>query len=485
MYIFGGWGGFNKFLNDIHIFHLDTCTWSQPITTGESIARAGHTISVVANLLVVIGGANGSHYFDQVQVLDLETMIWSTAETTGTPPSGRSQHTANVFNEKIYVFGGGKNDKLYNDLYILDIETLTWSRPRVKGIKPEPRWGHSATTSSKNKIYVFGGNNGMTRENDLYILDVENLSWKRVEYNVPRDNEAARRWPIEPFPRAGHTCCYVGGSKLVVFGGGDGHLLGDMCCFNMNNLNWNNIESANAPSRCSHSMETYGSKLIVFGGSNGIRCYNDLYFIPLGRIRRRNSQGPIKTSLRSKLNFNATLRNQKLVDHVGNMANRTLINNHFHQNPHEYVHMENEIPRANPEYNLVHTHRMNINSEFMNSTNNTSYQRPQEFKYIAENPKITDLKNILYELDMTHYLQVFVREEIYIPVFPYLKEKHLEFLGMGIRDRIIFINKVKSMFGEQTNFTETKNIEELTTIINEATEHLVTATRDLKERNSV
>ena len=47
-------------------------TWSRPITTGEPPGcRAGHTMTAVGTKLYVFGGGDGSHYLNDLHILDL------------------------------------------------------------------------------------------------------------------------------------------------------------------------------------------------------------------------------------------------------------------------------------------------------------------------------------------------------------------------------------------------------------------------------
>ncbi len=46
-------------------------TWSKPITTGSVPGcRAGHTMTAVGSKLFVFGGGDGSHYLNDLHILD-------------------------------------------------------------------------------------------------------------------------------------------------------------------------------------------------------------------------------------------------------------------------------------------------------------------------------------------------------------------------------------------------------------------------------
>jgi hypothetical protein len=52
----GGCNEFQDYCNDIHIFNMDTLTWTQPTITGSVCARYLHTSVVYEDKLFVYGG---------------------------------------------------------------------------------------------------------------------------------------------------------------------------------------------------------------------------------------------------------------------------------------------------------------------------------------------------------------------------------------------------------------------------------------------
>src|SRR6185312_3158085 len=90
---------------------------------------------------------------------------------------------------------------------------MTWSKPVTFGQVPSPRRAHT-TVYYNNCIYVFAGGDGVRALNDVYSLDISdmsNLVWKRLE---PEGRA--------PTSRGYHTSNLVG-SKMIIYGGSDGH----------------------------------------------------------------------------------------------------------------------------------------------------------------------------------------------------------------------------------------------------------------------
>ena len=79
------------------------------------------------------------------------------------------------------IFGGsGEGDANYlNDLHVLDLRTMRWTSPVVKGDLPVPRDSHS-TLATGNKLIVYGGDCGDQYQGDVNVLDMDTMTWSRV-----------------------------------------------------------------------------------------------------------------------------------------------------------------------------------------------------------------------------------------------------------------------------------------------------------------
>lgn len=157
--------------------------WNAILSTGQGPGpRDSHSAVVVGHRMIVFGGTNGSKKVNDLHILDLGTKEWTKPEFKGTPPSPRESHTATlVGDEKLVVFGGsGEGEANYlNDLHILDLKTMRWSSPEVKGDVPVPRDSHSAVAIG-NKLFIYGGDCGDRYYGDVDMLDMDTLTWSRV-----------------------------------------------------------------------------------------------------------------------------------------------------------------------------------------------------------------------------------------------------------------------------------------------------------------
>ncbi|CAL1157217.1 unnamed protein product [Cladocopium goreaui] len=141
--------------------------------------------------------------FEEEQFLeDILNMVTATVqgmedETTAKGPAPRSNHSTCLYENTIVLFGGhggfGYQRKAFNDVWTLNLDSFRWTELLCHGNPPAPRSGHVAFQKD-GFVYIFGGWNGDSQFNDLFMLDVENKDWSDVDLNwgVPRWNMSAQ-----------------------------------------------------------------------------------------------------------------------------------------------------------------------------------------------------------------------------------------------------------------------------------------------------
>ena len=116
MIIFGGKGPGDKCYKDIHALDPVALTWFQgPEGSGSPPARFGHSASLVlGSKMIVFGGTDGKNFFNDVNVLNLETMAWSKPETKGPAPAPRYYHASVVIKNTIMIQGGFPSARVFS-----------------------------------------------------------------------------------------------------------------------------------------------------------------------------------------------------------------------------------------------------------------------------------------------------------------------------------------------------------------------------------
>ncbi|CAG8377640.1 unnamed protein product [Penicillium salamii] len=263
--------------------------------------RVGHASLLVGNAFIVFGGDTkideNDALDDTLYLLNTSSRQWSRAIPPGSRPSGRYGHTLNILGSKLYVFGGQVEGFFFNDLIAFDLNQL--QNPANKwevliantheggpplGQSPPPRTNHTIV-SYNDKLFLFGGTNGVQWFNDVWCYDHISNSWTEVDCVG-----------FIPTPREGHASALVN-DVMYVFGGrtDEGVDLGDLSAFRISTRRWYSFQNMGpAPSpRSGHSMTAFGKQIIVMAGepSSAPRDATELsmsYILDTSKIRYPN-----------------------------------------------------------------------------------------------------------------------------------------------------------------------------------------------------
>lgn len=352
LYVFGGYGKDNCQTNQVHVFDTDTKTWTNPVVKGTPPSpRDSHTCTTVGDNLFVFGGTDGLNPLQDLHILDTSTNTWVSPSLRGNGPDPREGHGAALIGRRLFIFGGcGKSmnnasEVYYNDLYILDTETLVWQRSTASGSTPAPRDSHTCS-SWMNKIIVIGGED----QNDYYLSDVHELDTDTLVWR-----QLTTSGQLLP-PRAGHSTVAIG-KHLFVFGGFSDaqNLYDDLYMLDVDNSAWTKITTiGNGPSaRFSMAVDcldpSMGGILVFLGGCNKtLEALGDMYFLHTGLSREngREERRLEKLSLRKQLkmkcqerNLPASFDDNALVPiEVANVSASTNMTNHSRQSQ-QYFHL--------------------------------------------------------------------------------------------------------------------------------------------------
>ena len=122
------------------------------------------------------------------------------------------------------------------------LEQFYWQRlpPRPPHPTPTPRSGAASCLSPSDNpthLYMFGGYSGSSRVNDLYRYSFADMSWEEVE------KESHSVWPG---PRENNGVLVCSGPSVFVFGGYNGHSwLNDLYVFDTKDTKWRCLDKGN------------------------------------------------------------------------------------------------------------------------------------------------------------------------------------------------------------------------------------------------
>ncbi|KAM0915968.1 hypothetical protein ACQ4PT_010484 [Festuca glaucescens] len=278
IYVFGGCCGGLHF-SDVLTLNLKTMAWSSLTTTGQRPGtRDSHGAALIGHRMMVFGGTNGSKKVNDLHVLDLRTKEWSRPPCKGTQPSPRESHTVTTAagGDRLVVFGGsGEGEGNYlNDVHVLDVPTMTWTSPEVSGdVVPAPRDSHGAVAVG-NRLFVYGGDCGDCYHGEVDVLDMDSMAWSRFAVKG-----------ASPGVRAGHAALGIG-SKIYVIGGvGDKQYYSDAWILDVVSRSWTQLETCGQQpqGRFSHSAVIMNTDVAIYGGcGEDERPLNELLILQLG-----------------------------------------------------------------------------------------------------------------------------------------------------------------------------------------------------------
>lgn len=180
------------------------------------VARSGQSVTQFGSKIIMFGGEDRHRrLLNDVHVLDLETMTWSAVETTQTPPSPRFDHAAALNAERyLFIFGGCSHSVFYNDLHVLDLETMEWSQPQLQGDLVAPRAGHAGVAVEGN-WYIVGGGDNKSGALETLVINMSKFVVSVVTSVEGRDPLASEGISIS-------SASLGSGSFLITFGGYNG-----------------------------------------------------------------------------------------------------------------------------------------------------------------------------------------------------------------------------------------------------------------------
>jgi hypothetical protein len=296
--------------------------WSQlsPATAAPTARFAPSAVYDPAGpALVLHGGTDLNTLNTDTWRLSLDaTPTWSQLNPIGAPPPGRIEQASSFdpATRRMFVFGGYSFSDVLDDLWFLDLSVnppvwnIAHPAPSIPG-----RWGTGAAVAN-GRLYLYGGADLYSRIlADVWSVSASSpVSWTTFELLMPKRLQEAmvldtqrdrlvsfggtdgayrndvwthsmvsgRGWdpmivdgPVPPARRL-HTGIYDPiGDRLIVFGGYDDHVLGDLWQLSFSGTPaWSPLTATGGgPSPRAGHLAIYdpvGERMVVFGGWDGV-----------------------------------------------------------------------------------------------------------------------------------------------------------------------------------------------------------------------
>nr|XP_016445961.1 PREDICTED: acyl-CoA-binding domain-containing protein 4 isoform X1 [Nicotiana tabacum] len=274
LYIIGGSRN-GRYLSDIQVLDLKSLTWSViKLNSGVLPATSGHNMIKWENKLLFLAG-HSKDVSDTVTVrfIDLQSYECGVIETFGKLPVARGGQSVTIFGSKLIMFGGeDRNRFLLNDVNVLDLETMTWSTVETTQTSPAPRFDHTAALHADRYLLILGGCSHSVFFNDLHVLDLETMEWSRPQLQGDLVS-----------PRAGHAGVTLGDNWYIVGGGDNRSGVPETLVLNMSKLVVSVLATVKGRDPLASEGLSVSSALldgekflVAFGGYNG-KYNNEVY----------------------------------------------------------------------------------------------------------------------------------------------------------------------------------------------------------------
>eukprot|EP00658_Telonema_sp_P-2_P017609 TRINITY_DN16859_c0_g1_i1.p1 TRINITY_DN16859_c0_g1~~TRINITY_DN16859_c0_g1_i1.p1 ORF type:complete len:382 (-),score=75.47 TRINITY_DN16859_c0_g1_i1:290-1435(-) len=212
LYVFGGQdyvsGGL---LNDMHTLDLsaDAMAWTPvtPVDTGSvPCARSSHCCQAINDNLYLFGGFNPEvGLMNDLHVFHTSTNTWSSVEPGPHAPAPREMASAVVVGDSLYIFGGRGEGGPVGCTGIFSTSTMQWVEHNIETV--EPRMAHAAAIVG-NSMFVFGGASLQGITDQLLCLDTEKHEWNQV--SCPQGSLPSARF-AHTLTRVGECMALIGG----------------------------------------------------------------------------------------------------------------------------------------------------------------------------------------------------------------------------------------------------------------------------------
>lgn len=222
MYIFGGCTTNATSFNDLWRFDLSIRQWVRPLATGTYPVPKAYTSMVhYKDCLIVFGGwtyPSLSQYYQNVTMFNeihfycVNTNKWILINATNCPPP-MAGHSACMRGDEMVVFGGlimsaSQNYQIQcsNDVWVLDIPTLTWRKQGTTKPRPSPRYAQSLICLDSDRLMLLGGVQTLHNRfvySDCWILTMKGPTWTWTELAVKNKEWASANIWCNPACRVG------------------------------------------------------------------------------------------------------------------------------------------------------------------------------------------------------------------------------------------------------------------------------------------
>ncbi|KAL5236684.1 hypothetical protein ACI65C_004094 [Semiaphis heraclei] len=252
MFAIGGWSGGSP-TAIIETYDTRSDRWKRIFEEDPQGPRAYHGTIVMNQYIYIIGGFDGSEYFNSCRKFNTVTKTW---EEVAPMNCKRCYVSVVLLNNIIYAMGGFDGHNRLGSAEKYNFERNQWTMIAPMTTKRSDAW----------KIYITGGFNGQEFLNTAETYNVDTNEWTLI--------------PAMQTRRSGVSCIAYH-NCLYVIGGFNGLFRMNSCeKFDPTTNHWSGVVDMYNP-RSNFAVEILDDMIFVAGGFDGVNtiaqveCYND------------------------------------------------------------------------------------------------------------------------------------------------------------------------------------------------------------------
>ena len=196
--------------------------------------------------------------------LDHITDFWSAHEITHNESQAENQYAIQCF---VFSQGYGGGTGRLDDFYSFTFDTNKWEKVEVlSDIKPGCRENNGVVIGDSSRMYLFGGYNGSTWLNDLWMFDIDTQKWTCIQESSESSNTTVLAGAAVPIPIPARLDEESPSSSALV-----------QALQRMATQRTSAVMGVVPTHRFGYVSVVHNNKFVLFGGFDGVRWLNDMY----------------------------------------------------------------------------------------------------------------------------------------------------------------------------------------------------------------
>lgn len=248
IFAIGGVRGNNQATRSVEIFDPLTNSWKEGASKLVATANIGG--AVIDNKIYVPGGCtNDGQAIDTMEIYDPVSDTWTKAPLM---PGVRCGYGLTAFQDQLYLFGGWNGETFEDTIFVYSPQQDGWQLLENTAL-PRPM-GFMGAAVFDETIYLVGGYDGETELDTTYTFDPSTETWSEKAHLQEK---------------RGGLGLIAGGGSLFAIGGGWLHPLETSEKYNSTTDSWESFETPFKSQWRNLGLTTIDGKIYAVGGWDG------------------------------------------------------------------------------------------------------------------------------------------------------------------------------------------------------------------------